>query len=165
MIVLNYTIDKPTLIISHKTGIFYGQQTNGCSCEYHDIEGYIVPFYSCRFNGSNYFDSSWWYNQYGYTKNIGKVYKAISETINNITFPLDKEKIILDIDKKLRSGSANGNLEDLKSWELWDDFCGFVEDVYTNFNLKVRQDVRQVEAWIKISCCYGEGVLTWGNCD
>lgn len=162
MIEINY-FKEPTLIIQAPTGILYGNQVNGCSCEFKTIEGCILPV---TLDHEYYFNPSWWYYQYGYTKGVSKIYNQIQDVLKNHDYStMNIADLMLLIDRNLRYGSANGNNQDLKSWDEWKHFVEFIEEECEHIDLEVKQTSRQVEAWIQVCTKHGDGILTWENCD
>lgn len=155
---INYAITQPTLIIKKDTGVIYSAQVDGCSCGYKEIEGYIYPWEITKNPYTDlFFNPSWWYKQYGFSTD------AIHELFRKNAQP---SYTLEELDDLLRKGSANGRYhEDLKNWSYWEEFVQFLEAEFNGIELKVSQSEKQVEAWINVGTIFGDGVITWENCD
>lgn len=163
-------ITVPTLILSHPTGIIYHNQVDGLSCRQESIEGFIYPLYATKkVTKHKFFNPRWWYSQYGYNYDNLRTICGIFTPNRTITTN--------ELDLVLRQGSANGLNNNLKEWKYWNKFKRFI---YVHFDLKVREELPCMEAWIPVSTRINtssnylqdpkdfvnyDGVLTWRNCD
>jgi hypothetical protein len=156
---INYAISAPTLIIKKDTGVIYTTQVDGCGCGYREIEGYICPWEITKnLETSLFFNPAWWYKQYGFSTD--SMHELFRNKKTQSSYTLE------ELDVLLRKGSANGRYgEDLKNWCFWDEFCEFLDQEFEDVKLKVSQSEKQVEAWIIVNIAFGEGVITWENCD
>jgi hypothetical protein len=151
-------LKSPTLIIKYGTGITYSNQTNGCACSYKEIEGFIIPI---SLSHECFFNPRFWYDEYGFcNRNIHKIFY-------NVKWDDRKTTLITlsDLDEALRIGAANCIESDIRGWHLWQEFCEFLEEELEYLELKVRQDIPSQEAWVNINTKYGEGIISWENCD
>lgn len=151
----------PTLIIKRETGIKYCNQVNGCSCWQNSIEGFIYPY---EFKHSYYFSPGFWYDQYGIAKNNRLVYEIFEG--RHFNDKMNETITYRELYDLLGKGAANQDgKNDIRNWREWKSFCDYLEIELDHIELKVRQDIPSVEAWVEVNTKHGEGIITWENCD
>lgn len=150
-----YDIKDPVLIFEAKTGITYFNQCGGCSCSHMEMEGFILP-YQVKSSDSEFFNPTMWYNSYGWdSSNVREFYskEGVGKTYASHE--------VLEI---LSRNSLN--YKDIRKWRRFNDLKYTISSLYSGISLCVNEEKPSIEAWLYVSSPeFGDGVLTWENCD
>ncbi len=148
-------IKDPVLIFEASTGVKYFNQCGGCSCTHKEVEGFIFPAVLKK-EDSKFFDPKLWYQSYGW--NSLKVSEFLKQENKNKTFTPTEIVRILSEDSL--------NWRDIRSWAKYKMFCLEIDELLEPYGVQINPDKQSIEAWVHISSTnFGDGILTWENCD